>query len=111
MQSRNVNDAAEYHFKEGQKLKEQGKYADAIVQYSKAIALDKANADIYHARAYAHNELKKYCGAIVDLNIAIQLNPNNSVTYNNRGYAYGELEKHTKAIADYDMAISIWPSA
>ena len=97
------------YLRRGNRHYDAGEYADAIAEYTKAIALDPNSAVTYNNRGYAYAELGKYAEAIADYTMAIVLDPKDSTAYNNRGYVYNELGKYAEAIADCTQAIALDP--
>ena len=97
------------HFRRGNRHYDAGEYADAIAEYTQAIALDPKYAAAYNNRGAANNHLGKYTEAIADCTQAIILDPKYAAAYNNRGYANNHLGKYAEAIADYTQAIALDP--
>ena len=92
---------------EATRLREQGKYEDAIKLCNEAIELNPNNYLAYLRRGNFYYRQKQYERAIQDFDKAIQLNPNYSIAYNNRGLSYSDLKKYEIAIQDYNKAIQI----
>ena len=112
-------DTAEKHFNQGQKLADEGRYDDAIVEFGKAIELDPNielgpnYAAAYSKRGSAYTYEGQYDLAIADYNKAIELDPNielgpdYAVAYYNRGSAYTYKRKYDLAIADFNKVIEL----
>ena len=66
---------AEWHFDQGNKLYGQGRYDEAIKEYSKAIRLNPELAEAYYNRGLTYKKLGQLERAIEDYNAAIRLNP------------------------------------
>ena len=64
-----------------------GDSGDAIADYTKAIALNPADAEAYSGRGLARRANGDAAGALADCNQAIALNPNSVPAYSNRGKA------------------------
>jgi hypothetical protein len=96
---------AEEYNQRGMSLAEQGKYNDAVKEYTKAIKLDPQNVDYYVNRGIAYLNMKEYDLAIADFDKAIELDPKNEVAYANRGCAYANKGGFyiNLAIADFNM--------
>ena len=86
-----------------------GKIAEAIADFTKAIEVGPDNALIYTLRADAYREIGNFEQAINDYNKAIGLDPDNALTYFDRGCAYDGKGDLPKAIHDYTKAIEIDP--
>lgn len=84
-----------------------GRFAEAIAQYSHAIALDPNVALIYQGRGVAYVGVEDYAAAIADFNRAIELDPDRAATYLERGRAYLGAEEFAAAEADLQHAIDI----
>jgi tetratricopeptide (TPR) repeat protein len=87
----------------------QGKYSDAIADFTKAIELDPKNSWAYNNRGSTKLDLKKYSEAIPDFTKAIELDPKDASAYVNRGVAKAKQGKYSEAIADYTKAIALDP--
>jgi len=85
------------------------KYNEAIINYTKAIALDPKYTVAYNSRGLAYYELEKYEEAFADYTTAIGIDPKFSDIYINRGLANSKLSKNTEALADYLKAIQLDP--
>jgi len=91
-------------------LSAQGKFEDAIMDYTRAIELDPVDKLNYlqRAEAYAHTgEPEK---ALTDLSKAISLDSKDATAYYNRGTVWVDLGKHKEAIDDFTQAIIISPT-
>jgi tetratricopeptide (TPR) repeat protein len=94
------------------------KYAQAVAEFTQAIALTGDPADhnlaIYYAdRAQARRLLRDYAGAIADFNEALGRMPKNAAYALNvtwRGVMYRQDKDYQSAIADFSEAIGIEPS-
>ena len=89
---------------------EQGKYDQAISDYTKAIDINPDFAKAYDNRGAAYAQKGNLSGAISDFTMAIANNPNDAEAYNNRGHAYAKLGNYVQAISDYTKAIKINPN-
>jgi len=84
-------------------------YQNAIVDYDKAVKIEKKFAAAYYNRGLAKNKLKDYNGAIYDYSNAININPKYVEAYYNRGNAYKDTGNFENAISNYNKAIEINP--
>ncbi len=77
----------------GQLAVMQGRFVDAVPQYTAAIAVEPKSAGLYNNRAVAYLKLGKLADAQKDLSISIQLDPKMGVAYEGLGevmFAYGK---------------------
>lgn len=95
---------------QGVDLAEQGKFAEAVAAFTRAIA-------IYPDYEHAHNNLglafasqEKFAEAVTEFQHALEINPNNLETYNNLGIAFGSQGKFTEAVGAFNQAIKINPN-
>ena len=63
---------AEWHFMQGEKLSDEGRYDEALVDYTKAIDLDPNLAMAYNNRASIYSKRGQYDLAIADYTKAIE---------------------------------------
>ena len=87
----------------------QGKYAESIVDFTKAIEIDPKYVYGYDNRGSSYRVQGKYAEAIVDYTKAIEIDPKCVYAYNNRGISYEDQGKYAEAIVDYTKAIEIDP--
>ncbi len=87
----------------------QGRYADAIKDYDRAIALAPRSVKAYIGRGNAHGDLHQYDKALNDYDQAISLNPRAADAYNGRGATRVDLGQLDLAIDDYSRAIELEP--
>ena len=71
----------------------QGKYTEAIVEFTMAIELNPRFGMAYYNRGMAYQRQSNYTQAISDYTRAIEINPNDAAAYNNCGAAYTEQGK------------------
>lgn len=101
-----MNPALE-HVQQGTAYREQGKFDEAIAEYTKAIELDPDLAVAYNNRGCAYSWNKDYENAMADLSRAIELDPMQASAYLNRGSLYIGQDEEDKAIADLEMVIAL----
>jgi len=82
-----------------------GKWAEAIVEYGKALELNPRYPMIFNARGIAYDASKDQSDkALSDFNKAIELNPRYAMAYHNRALAYFFMNNFEKAWEDVDKA-------
>ncbi len=98
------------YVQKGNTYYEQGKYDQAIADYTEAIDINPHFAKAYDNRGAAYAQKGNLSGAISDFTMAIANNPNDAEAYNNRGRAYAKLGNYVQAVSDYSKAIKINPN-
>ncbi len=96
---------AKQHYDKGVEYGQQGRFDDAIAEYSKAIELDHNFAEAYSNRGNAYRALGEIQRAIADYAEAIRLNPQDAGAYASRALAYTALGKDREAERDIDKAV------
>lgn len=99
----------EQRFKAAESFLQQGRLAEAILEYRKAIRLEPETSKFRSGRAEAYIRLDQYVLAIDDYTEVIRLDPNFDLIYLRRGTAYMVLGDTERAIADFDEAIRLAP--
>ena len=84
-----------------------GKYAESVEAYTKALELYNLNEYAYYNRGLAYRKLKDYKNAIADFSRTLQLNPENTFAYLYRGMTLQVNGQTDLAIADYTALIKI----
>ena len=100
--------SAEWHFKQGDELADQGRYDEATKEYTEAIRLNP-DAGYQAARALVYIDMEQYEKAIADYDEAIHIEPDSKLYYY-RGELNFLLGKHKQAIKDLDEAIRLTPT-
>jgi len=100
---------AEEYFYRGNTYGWQHNFTRAILEFSKAIAINPNYVDAYINRGVAYGQQGNFSQAISDYNKAIEINPNDAMPYNNRGRAYAKQGNFSQAISDCTKAIEIKP--
>ena len=79
----------------GDSLFKEGRYIEAIKEYTKAIELDPNLESAYMKRGDSYSfHLRRYDEAIADYTKAIQINPNSDIAYTGRALNYVDREKY-----------------
>jgi tetratricopeptide (TPR) repeat protein len=87
------------------------RYADALANYDKAIALKHDYADAYHNRGATLCELKRYDDALASCHKAIALKPDSAEAYINQGSILDVMQRYDDALASYAKAIALRPDS
>jgi tetratricopeptide (TPR) repeat protein len=97
------------HNELGNGFHNQGQYAAAIAEYTKAINLDPNEAVFWGNRAGSRLLDEQYAESIADYDRAIALDPSSAVYWYGRGNAKTWLDQWVDAISDYEAALRIEP--
>jgi tetratricopeptide (TPR) repeat protein len=95
------------HFGAGVRLLEQGKVADALESFKRALQDYPEDLNALANLAYALNELRRPEEALAACNQALALNPDARVALVNRAVALGSLARHSEALECIDRALAI----
>ena len=87
----------------------QGKIAQAVADYNKAIGIDPTYAKAYINRGLVYYDQDKLFQAISDFNKAIEINPFIPMAYNDRALVYFKQNNFPLAFSDFNKAIEIDP--
>ncbi len=98
---------AKQHYNKGVEYGQQGRFDEAIAEYTKAIVLDPNLAEAYGNRGNAWRALGEVQRAIADYAEAIRLNPQDAGAYASRALAYTSLGKDRSAEQDIDKAVEL----
>jgi len=82
-----------------------GKYVEAIVEYSEAISLQPANPLLYSNRSLAFFKLSQYFFALKDAETTIRLVPDWAKGYYRKGQVELEAEVFSSAIATFERGL------
>lgn len=86
-----------------------GRYAEALCLYTRAIEFDSRNPVYYCNRAAAKSRMNDHYAAVRDCNVAIELDPKYSKAYGRLGLAYCGLERYVHAVECYKKAHELEP--
>ena len=89
----------------------EGKWAQAIAAYVKAIAVDPDNPSIYLSQARAQIYTGKYQDALESADRALILNNNNPMAHTLKGWALDFLGDYTQAEAAVKKALELEPNS
>ncbi len=102
-----VRATASVYVRQGDRAFAEGKYAESVEAYTKALKLYDLNEYAYYNRGLAYRKLKDYKNAIADFSKTLQLNPENTFAYLYRGMTLQSNSQTDLAIADYTALIKI----
>src|ERR1035437_2035525 len=77
---------------------------EAIVDFTRAIELDRSRARAIGSRGATYGRMERYEEAIADFTRAIELDPSRAWVIGSRGATYGRMERYEEAIADFTRA-------
>ncbi|HRZ39538.1 MAG TPA: tetratricopeptide repeat protein, partial [Candidatus Omnitrophota bacterium] len=100
---------AEINFNRANGLGREGRLADAITVYTKAIDLDSKFVSAYNNRGIVYGRMGQLTEAMTDYTRAIEFDSKYAVAYSNRGNVYGALGQFTEAVSDETKAIQLNP--
>ena len=93
----------------GAAYREQGKFPEAIADFTEAIKIKPDDADTYERRAYVYIQLKDYDKALADYTDSLKRDPKEVRVYLLRSYLY-ELKGDAKnGIGDCDAILKLDP--
>ncbi len=98
---------AEEHSDKGVEYRRQGRFDDAIAQFTKAIELDPNLAEAYFNRGNTYAILLDLQRAVEDYSEAIRLDAQNVLAYANRARAYTMLSRDQEAEQDFEKAVEL----
>lgn len=85
-------------------------YAEAIVNYNKALELDPNDRAAYNNRGLVFERMNRVEEAYADFTKVIELDPTDRNGYHNRGVIYYKKGEYQKAISDYTRSIDLDPN-
>ncbi len=98
-------------YRAGSQLLKQEKYAEAKIEFNKALAINRQNPEYHYARGLAHYHMGKRHSAINDLNRAINLDNAQSNYFYYLGVIYHDLEDFTKSNEYMTLALEKNPTS
>jgi tetratricopeptide (TPR) repeat protein len=110
MVSSGCGPSAESYVDRGCNLDDEGKYDEAITEFSKAIELDPNYELAYYDRGTVYHKIGQYELAIDDFSMALEVDPDSfldTYIYCNRGTVYYEIGRYELALDDYNEAIGL----
>ena len=106
-----LNDKSNFYFSQGYEKKLMGDFDGALADYSKAIAINPNDSDLYYFRGWlrANPEIRDFIGATADFEALKRLEPNNVQNLLDLSSAYLRAQYPSKAIKLLDIAQRIEP--
>ena len=105
--SEKVNDSV---FVQGKIKYNNGKYEEAIQDFTSIIQSDAKSTDAYLQRGFCYALIKDFNHSIEDFTTVIQLQPDHEWAYVSRGGAYNKINEYNKAIDDFNTALKLKPT-
>ena len=99
------------YFDRGTKAADEGRYDDAIREYSLAIDKDPTRTAAYVNRCKCYSNLGKYDLAMQDIDKAIEITTQQIDTHINQGDEFSELGQYDDAVRAYSEAIELDPDS
>lgn len=99
-------DPAVQALQQGNALREQASYPEAIAQYDQAIAADAEAVAAYWGKCYSLNRLNQPQAAIAACDQALALDPDNPDALSSKGYALQLQDQQQAALALFNRALA-----
>ncbi|HEY9788629.1 MAG TPA: tetratricopeptide repeat protein [Candidatus Obscuribacterales bacterium] len=99
----------EEHCERGNDLSKDGKHAEAIEAYNKAIEINPKSINALLNRSIAFETIGQHKKAVDDLTKLIEISPNFVIAYVNRAWVYGRHKEFAEALQDCNKALSLDP--
>ena len=95
------------HNKLGHAMMEQGRFSEAVTQFSEVIKLNPKIAGYFDNRRMAYQKSKLFTDAMADANTAVRLAPSYSFVYRGRASIYNDMADYKNAVDDFTRAIQL----
>ncbi|MCU0430214.1 MAG: tetratricopeptide repeat protein [Cytophagaceae bacterium] len=102
-----IDPAAKEYYNKGILHFKQGNYAEAVNDFTSAIAIYPQYEQAFHQRALSHEKLGNTNQAISDYDQVVRLNPKNSQAFMLRGHLNSKVGMDDEAIKDYTKVIEL----
>ena len=103
-------DLVRVYFERGTACLREGRYSEAIENYTKVIELETSNIEAYYNRGLANQKLRSFDQAIEDFTRIIELRPDFTQAYFERGNTYFDRNQYEEAIKNYSKILELEPS-
>ena len=77
----------------------QGRFEEALTDYSAAIQLNPGHCRAFYNRAFSNDRLRRYDAAVADYTRALEIQPGNATAYHNRASLFERLGRFTPPAA------------
>ncbi len=85
----------------------QGRYQQAIAEFSRAIQRNPTFVEAFHNRALVYVAIGNLGQGVSDLSVVVQIRPQCLDGYNRRGRLHLSMERYDEAVADFEKVIEI----
>jgi stress-induced-phosphoprotein 1 len=102
-------DLAEQHNSAGNEHFKQGKFPDALTEYSEAILRNPTVAKYYSNRSAAYLKLLEPASALTDINKCLELDPNFVKAYGRKGNIHFLMKEYHKAMETFEKGLKLDP--
>jgi len=111
--TRTPEDAAKWQeawkqYEYGDYLYNHGRYADALMRYSSAIAIHEGHFRSYYMRGVTYQDLGKHKEALADYNNSIKFGPKWAPAWQNRAALLYQYKDYKQALADATRAYELY---
>ena len=79
----------------------QGRFEEALQDYSAAIRLNPRHCRAFYNRAFSNDRLRRYDDAVADYTRALEIQPGNATAFHNRASLFERLGRYIFALAQY----------
>lgn len=79
----------------------QGRFEEALQDYSAAIKLNPRHCRAFYNRAFSNDRLRRYDDAVADYTRALEIQPGNATAFHNRASLFERLGRYIPALACY----------
>ena len=86
-----------------------GRYAEAVASFDRALAIRSRDAVALNNRGVALNALGRHADALKSYGRALKLQPDYVSALYNRARSFDELQRHDEALAAYDKVLALEP--
>jgi len=101
----------EEHKQKGNKFYEEGKWTDAIGEYTESLRRDPKNYKIFSNRAACFTKLMDWGSALEDIDTCLKIDPTFVKAYIRKGKIQQYLKQYHKALETYDKGLALDPEA
>ena len=104
-----ARDSAQVWCLRGVALGEKGHHEEALVSFSKALALDETHLGALLNRSFALTFLSRLPEALASIDNVIALQPANASAHNHRGHILAEMRRLSEAVLSFEKALLLNP--